>query len=194
MACLFGHKWNGCKCEKCGKLRDSDHRFRPGANPCEEKCEICGQVRESHNYVNGFCNKCGRQSETPVALGYLSENEILELSYCIDGFNYYNGQEQASILGKALSALGVFKDLEKNPDLIKVGNAAKDNLRRGALSAEQAALVRLVIGKAKAGFEGPLFETQRGPEIQKRIDNLVSAGEKLEKGLAAFQEESRKYS
>ena len=193
MACLFGHKWNGCKCEKCGKLRDSDHRFRPSANPCEEKCEICGQVKESHNYVNGFCSKCGKQSETPIAVGNLSEDEILELTYCIDAYNNYNGQEEVSILAKALSALGAFNGLEKNPELIKVGKAAKDNLRSGAFSPEQADLIRLVIEKAKAAFEGPIFDNNRNAELQKRIDNLTSAGEKLEKALAAYQAEAAKH-
>lgn len=26
MACLFGHKWNGCKCTKCGKVRNEGHK------------------------------------------------------------------------------------------------------------------------------------------------------------------------
>ncbi len=34
MACLFGHQWNGCKCEKCGKTRE-------------------------HSWQNGTCSRCG---------------------------------------------------------------------------------------------------------------------------------------
>ena len=27
LSCLFGHKWNGCTCDKCGKARDRHHYF-----------------------------------------------------------------------------------------------------------------------------------------------------------------------
>jgi len=40
--CLFGHKWNGCKCEKCGKTRDEQHDL----NGC--KCKRCGA--EKHDW------------------------------------------------------------------------------------------------------------------------------------------------
>ena len=45
MACLFGHKWNGCKCEICGKTRDEGHDFRLVDDKCMEKCVICGKTR-----------------------------------------------------------------------------------------------------------------------------------------------------
>ena len=55
-ACLFGHKWNGCMCEKCGKKRDQHHDWEN----C--KCKRCGQVRdEAHNWQHGvYCSICGR--------------------------------------------------------------------------------------------------------------------------------------
>ena len=59
MACLFGHKWNGCKCSKCGKIRDKGHNW----NNC--KCETCGTVTFKHKFVtvkggNGIrCEVCG---------------------------------------------------------------------------------------------------------------------------------------
>ena len=34
--CLFGHKWNGCKCEKCGTTSNDRHILREGT------CIICG--------------------------------------------------------------------------------------------------------------------------------------------------------
>lgn len=45
MACLFGHKWNGCKCGVCGKTRDEGHGFRLVDDKCMEKCVICGKTR-----------------------------------------------------------------------------------------------------------------------------------------------------
>ena len=26
---IMGHKWKGCKCERCGKQRDQEHDYRP---------------------------------------------------------------------------------------------------------------------------------------------------------------------
>ena len=62
MACLFGHKWNGCKCTRCGKIRDEGHAW----NGCT--CTICGKVRdEGHVWKPTkdaciqVCSLCGRQ-------------------------------------------------------------------------------------------------------------------------------------
>jgi len=37
MACLFGHKWDGCKCTKCGKTRDEEHNWK------DRSCTVCGK-------------------------------------------------------------------------------------------------------------------------------------------------------
>jgi len=37
LTCLFSHKWNGCKCSKCGKTRDEQHSWQNG------KCSVCGK-------------------------------------------------------------------------------------------------------------------------------------------------------
>ena len=37
IACLFGHKWQGCKCEKCGATRDKGHDWD------FYKCKKCGK-------------------------------------------------------------------------------------------------------------------------------------------------------
>ena len=55
LTCLFGHTWNGCKCEKCGKTRDENHDW----NGC--KCRICGKTRDEHHDWNGcICRTCGK--------------------------------------------------------------------------------------------------------------------------------------
>ena len=43
MACLFGHKWNGCKCDKCGEIRDKEHNYAAEGKYLQ-KCTICGKV------------------------------------------------------------------------------------------------------------------------------------------------------
>ena len=45
MGCMI-HKWNGCRCEKCRKIRDKEHDW----NGC--KCRKCGKTRdEGHIYI-----------------------------------------------------------------------------------------------------------------------------------------------
>ena len=69
LSCLFGHKWEGCKCQRCGKLRDEEHKW----NYC--KCLKCGKVRdEEHNFTYrkkdentcvATCRKCKKIVEQP---------------------------------------------------------------------------------------------------------------------------------
>lgn len=59
---LTGHKWQGCKCTRCGEIRNEEHDFKPVANKCEEKCSICGERKElQHIWRNGTCTRCGTQ-------------------------------------------------------------------------------------------------------------------------------------
>ena len=59
MACLFGHKWNGCKCEKCGATRDEGHDW----DLCKGICKRCGKTQaEQHDYKGIRCTRCGAVS------------------------------------------------------------------------------------------------------------------------------------
>lgn len=89
LSCLFGHQWNGCQCERCGKVRDEGHEFgnfkytvggcvgtcKCGKTQtfqhdwqlderCQSKCTRCGHVRAvDHDWkpVEGKCQmKCAR--------------------------------------------------------------------------------------------------------------------------------------
>lgn len=69
MICLF-HKWNGCKCSKCGKVRDKEHNFETVSGKCNKVCSICG--KEGHKYhkyqfVSGkcieICSICGEEGK-----------------------------------------------------------------------------------------------------------------------------------
>ena len=65
MACLFGHKWDGCKCTKCGKTRDEQHDWENG------RCNICG-VKQP-----GVVQSPDRQSNTqPVSKKINNINNI----------------------------------------------------------------------------------------------------------------------
>ena len=57
LKCIFGHKWNGCKCKRCGETRDDEHAW----NACT--CRICGKRRdEDHDWdlCKGKCRICGK--------------------------------------------------------------------------------------------------------------------------------------
>lgn len=57
MACLFGHKWEGCKCSKCGKTRDEQHDW----DLCAGKCKRCGKTQpEQHEWQGCRCIRCGK--------------------------------------------------------------------------------------------------------------------------------------
>jgi hypothetical protein len=65
MACLFGHKWKGCKCEKCGKIRDEQHDFKHIQGKCIKKCVVCEKEEECHSFNDGFrCTECGATRDT----------------------------------------------------------------------------------------------------------------------------------
>lgn len=55
MACLFGHKWNGCTCKKCGVTR---HQWEE-KNACIKECKLCGEQIAEHKFEHCKCAKCG---------------------------------------------------------------------------------------------------------------------------------------
>jgi len=84
MRCLFGHKWNGCKCEKCGKTRDKQHDWEGCI------CKKCGKPRnEQHDWDDCICKKCGKKSrsESPHDWAYIKTE-----SYSRDERQEYSGQ------------------------------------------------------------------------------------------------------
>lgn len=44
---IFGHRWNGRICKRCGAIRSAAHmhRFVPMKGECAEECAICGEQR-----------------------------------------------------------------------------------------------------------------------------------------------------
>ena len=55
---IAGHKWNGCKCLRCGVLRDREHEWRPVQGQCTEKCRICGHTRTVEHKWEPVLDKC----------------------------------------------------------------------------------------------------------------------------------------
>lgn len=54
--CLLGHKWKGCKCARCGEVRDQEHSF----DLCRGQCVVCGKKQTPEHAWNGCtCSRCG---------------------------------------------------------------------------------------------------------------------------------------
>jgi hypothetical protein len=56
--CNMGtHNWEGCKCAKCGEMRDEGHKWDDGSNGTH-KCETCGQAAsEEQEFIIDNANK-----------------------------------------------------------------------------------------------------------------------------------------
>lgn len=69
LSCLLLHHWNGCRCERCGTVRDQDHDWhycrcaRCGLTRSEHHdwhgcvCSVCRTER--HCWIHGVCAQCG---------------------------------------------------------------------------------------------------------------------------------------
>ena len=94
MACLFGHKWDGCKCTKCGKSRDEGHQW----NGC--KCEKCGKIRDEGHQLNGCkCIRCEKNVHEIEGLKCKHCGEI-----CITVNRMFTAEETAFITVALMTA------------------------------------------------------------------------------------------
>lgn len=58
MNCLFGHRWDGCKCKRCGRTREKKHDW----NGCV--CRRCGRKRDKdHDWDGCVCRRCGKKQD-----------------------------------------------------------------------------------------------------------------------------------
>lgn len=72
LSCIFGHKWNGCTCERCGEVRNEGHeytKFTPHNKECVGHCKCGRSFVFQHDYqtVPGkcydVCSRCGSVRE-----------------------------------------------------------------------------------------------------------------------------------
>ena len=69
--CLFGHQWNGCKCERCDEIRDKGHKWIPFGK-YTEKCSLCGKVMANVKMLDLF---------STVELEFIKKNTRISKSY-----------------------------------------------------------------------------------------------------------------
>ena len=77
LVCLFKHKWVGCCCYRCGKVRNQGHDWdrctcrrcrtvRSGPHDWEGSvCRVCGM--DYHQWTGCVRDVCGARQETEAA-------------------------------------------------------------------------------------------------------------------------------
>lgn len=72
LSCIFGHKWNGCTCERCGEVRNEGHEYAnymPNGEKCIGHCKCGKQQALEHDWQSQpdscihKCARCGKTSE-----------------------------------------------------------------------------------------------------------------------------------
>jgi|GEM_PF-5477811 len=91
LKCLFGHKWDGCRCAKCGKKRDQNHSWVNVNGKCEKYCAICGRIETvPHTFkkVNLTCEEhCANCGETRRIL-HVFQNGVCVICGAIRNMEY----------------------------------------------------------------------------------------------------------
>jgi hypothetical protein len=123
---VVGHKWEGCKCTRCGATRDEGHKFKPVEGKCEQKCTICGIVKPlPHQWEGDKCTRCGASKGSFVKLfGIVKQNplpSLIVVGIIIAGiisisFLAAAVQETREVLtpGKPETQIGIIIDYDKN--------------------------------------------------------------------------------
>lgn len=193
MACLFGHKWNGCKCEKCGKTRDQDHRFQAGDHPCVQVCAVCGAEKTEHGaYVNGFCEECGSASRFPIDCSALTAEEITEVKPVLAGYVQQNFSVTTNwVPGDRLSLMyarqGAYNDKECKPDeennSVYDACAAFHNLDTGCMTPPQGKILVTVV---KCACEKLNDIISRAPQVEPKPDDCKTLTEQQQQPVESM--------
>ncbi len=113
LTCVFGHKWNGCKCERCGETRDEGHnytRYKPSnTGKCIGICK-CGKKQElEHDWLGEKCARCGLRRE----FSYENAVQMMDEKNYYDAFKCFEKIEQGPLGGYIEGSGGSFEDKKK---------------------------------------------------------------------------------
>lgn len=57
---LLGHRFDQCRCSRCGAQRDTGHRWVLADGACKRTCSICGKEETiPHDWFLCRCERCG---------------------------------------------------------------------------------------------------------------------------------------
>ena len=61
----IGHRWDGCRCVRCGAQRNEGHRWTQTEGACEQVCSICGRSEPTPCAWNHcVCTRCGQTRDS----------------------------------------------------------------------------------------------------------------------------------
>lgn len=73
---ILGHRWDACRCQRCGQQRDKKHRFAAVEGKCAGRCEVCGKAEQRpHQWHHCVCNCCGEVRDEDHDWLYTTECE-----------------------------------------------------------------------------------------------------------------------
>lgn len=73
---VLGHRWEACRCIRCGAERDRNHRFEPMEGKCVQKCTVCEKEQPlSCQWHHCACSRCGNVRDEDHDWMYTTECE-----------------------------------------------------------------------------------------------------------------------
>lgn len=61
---LLGHRYEHCRCTRCGAQRDEGHQWLEAEGTCLHTCAICGKEDAlPHDWFHCRCKRCGQQRQ-----------------------------------------------------------------------------------------------------------------------------------
>ena len=180
MACLFGHKWDGCKCSKCGKTQNTKHKLDKGAcSQCGKTVEAIARdnLKDSQWSMSGN-SQCKYYSKKAGSL--VEACEILKQLTSIPPMTYYLVDTPNGTLGRDIVSFftespiktkglqtdyrlyGKGGETVESQSLMIFGDMMKTQSTVAALkSSGQYASLILMMKCGQCGYESPV-ETQEG--------------------------------
>ena len=57
---VLGHRWDACRCIRCGTQREEGHRWSLAEGICEQQCQVCGKEEAvACQWHHCACKHCG---------------------------------------------------------------------------------------------------------------------------------------
>ncbi len=73
---ILGHRWDACRCARCGAQRDRKHRMEPVEAQCLTRCGLCGKEEAlPHQWHHCACSRCGELRDENHDWMYTTECE-----------------------------------------------------------------------------------------------------------------------
>ena len=125
-----GHKWIGCKCSRCGEIRDEGHTFLQIEGKCEQRCSVCDKYeRLPHQWNGNICRRCGTVKGIADRLREFSNTHL--------SFLHLEKKNNRILLGLSLllvimfAFIGIMANMETNDarDKIPHSNAPTDSIQ-----------------------------------------------------------------